>query len=574
MVAKNRFLVVKTTDRMKSYKEVIIVLLISCISFQLKAQTLDKQQQSIATIAALTAKGDWDNLKTGLSQGLDNGLTINEIKEELVHLYAYVGFPKSIMGLQTLLSVLDERKANGITDNWGKETSPIDDTKPKYERGKTVLEDLTKTKLSETKPAYQQFSPEIDTFLKEHLFADIFERDVLTYQQRELITVSALIALGNVEPMLKGHMGISMKQGLSEAQLKEVIDQLKPILPNKSINSAQTILNELINKNITNTKQPVMNFNFKTKAAVPPIPSPEVTVEKVTFYNRGMKVVGNLYSPKNKPEGKTFPAIVVGHPFQGVKEQTSGLHAAMLAELGYVTLAYDATHYGESGGEPRQEEIPSDRVEDFSAAFDFLTTLDYVDDEKIGVLGVCASGGYAISAAQQDVRFKAIATVSMFNMGRAFRENPMVDKSVMLAQAGEQRTKEANGEPSLLIPPIPMEVDENTPPLFRDFISYYGTERGSYPQNPFKFTLTSVPRLINFFPFSQIETISPRPLLMIIGENAGSNFFTEEAFEKAAEPKELFIVSGATHCDLYDQRPYMEVSIAKLDEFFSQYLGK
>ena len=553
---------------------IIIMLLICSTSLYAQEQKLDIQQQSIALISVLTAKSDWKNLKSELSKGLDNGLTVNQIKEELVHLYAYVGFPKSIMGLQTFISVLEERKANGITDNWGKEASSIDDINPKYDRGKKVLEDLMKTKLSDTKPVYQQFSPEIDTFLKEHLFADIFERDVLSFQQRELITVSALIALDNVEPMLKGHMVISMKQGLSEMQLREVIDHLKLIIPNKNIQLAQAVLNDLTENNRIQTKQPVMNFNFKTKAAVPPIPSPEVTVEKVTFYNRGMKVVGNLYSPSKKPEGKTFPAIVVGHPFQGVKEQTSGLHAAMLAELGYVTLAYDATHYGESDGEPRQEEIPSDRVEDFSSAFDYLTTLDYVDAEKIGVLGVCASGGYAISAAQQDVRFKAIATVSMFNMGRAFRENPMVDKSVMLAQAGAQRTKEANGEPSLLIPPIPMEVDENTPPLFRDFISYYGTERGSYPQNPFKFTLTSVPRLINFFPFSQIETISPRPLLMIIGENAGSNFFTEEAFAKAAEPKEMFIVPGATHCDLYDQRPYMEVSMAKLDEFFSQYLNK
>ena len=315
-------------------------------------------------------------------------------------------------------------------------------------------------------------------------------------------------------------------------------------------------------------------FNFQTKPTVPPTPAKSVTVETVFFKNRNMKVAALLYAPKDRPIGKKYAAIVVGHPFNGVKEQTSGLHAAMLAELGYVTIAFDATHYGESGGEPRQEEIPSDRVEDFSAALDYLTTLNYVDAEKIGVLGVCASGGYAIANAQQETRFKAVATVSMFNMGRAFRENPMVDKSVMLQQAAEQRTKEANGEPPLWIAPIPMEVDENTPPLFKDFISYYGTSRGYYPKNPFKFTLTSVPRLINFFPFAQIETISPRPILMIIGEKAGSNFFTEEAFDKAAEPKELFVVPGATHCDLYDQPKYMEISLKKMDEFFKKYLVK
>tara|TARA_R110002096_G_scaffold279375_1_gene473584 strand:- start:7076 stop:7816 length:741 start_codon:yes stop_codon:yes gene_type:complete len=245
LVAKNRFLVVKTTDRMKSYKEVIIVLLISCISFQLKAQTLDKQQQSIATIAALTAKGDWDNLKTGLSQGLDNGLTINEIKEELVHLYAYTGFPKSIIGLKVFIEVLDERKVNGIKDIQGKEASPIDDSNDKYERGKEVLEELLQSPLPETQPQYQQFSSEIDKFLKEHLFADIFERDVLSYQQRELTTVSALIALGNVEPMLRSHLKICIIQGFTKKQMEHLVETLKPYLKRKKIKSAKKIIKEL-----------------------------------------------------------------------------------------------------------------------------------------------------------------------------------------------------------------------------------------------------------------------------------------------------------------------------------------
>jgi len=245
LVAKNRFLVVKTTDRMKSYKEVIIVLLISCISFQLKAQTLDKQQQSIATIAALTAKGDWDNLKTGLSQGLDNGLTINEIKEELVHLYAYTGFPKSISGLKVFIEVLDERKVNGIKDIQGKEASPIDDSNDKYERGKEVLEELLQSPLPETEPEYQRFSSAMDRFLKEHLFADIFERDVLNYQQRELTTVSALIALGNVEPMLRSHLKICIIQGFTKKQMEHLVETLKPYLKRKKIKSAKKIIKEL-----------------------------------------------------------------------------------------------------------------------------------------------------------------------------------------------------------------------------------------------------------------------------------------------------------------------------------------
>jgi alkylhydroperoxidase/carboxymuconolactone decarboxylase family protein YurZ len=230
---------------MKSYNEVIIVLLISCISFQLEAQTLDKQQQSIATIAALTAKGDWDNLKTGLSQGLDNGLTINEIKEELVHLYAYTGFPKSISGLKVFITVLDERKINGIKDIQGKEASPIDDSNDKYERGKAVLEKLLQNPLPDTKPDYQQFSSEIDIFLKEHLFADIFERDILSYQQRELTTVSVLIALGNVEPMLRSHLKICIIQGFTKNQMEHLVETLKLYLKRKKIKSAKKIIKEL-----------------------------------------------------------------------------------------------------------------------------------------------------------------------------------------------------------------------------------------------------------------------------------------------------------------------------------------
>jgi hypothetical protein len=316
-----------------------------------------------------------------------------------------------------------------------------------------------------------------------------------------------------------------------------------------------------------------MNFKFQTLATLPPTPAENVTVENVFFQNRDMKVAGHLYAPKDREKNKQYSAILVGHPFNGVKEQTAGLHAAMLAELGYVTLAYDATHYGESEGEPRQEEVVSDRVEDFSAAVDFLTTLDYVDAARIGVLGVCAGGGYAISAAQMEVRFKAVATVSMFDMGRVHREG-MGDPKQLLEAVAAQRTKEANGPPALLIPPIPMEIDENTPQLIKDFHAYYGTPRGQHPRNLGLYSFTSVARLINFFPYAQIETISPRPILLIVGENAQSKYFSDDAFSTAIEPKEILIVPGAGYVDLYDQPDYMAVSMKKIDEFFSKYLGK
>ncbi|MEV4033629.1 alpha/beta hydrolase [Streptomyces umbrinus] len=317
-----------------------------------------------------------------------------------------------------------------------------------------------------------------------------------------------------------------------------------------------------------------MSFEFKTTFAVPPAPAPNVTVENVTFLNRDMQVAGHLYAPKERPAGKTYPAIVVGHPFLGIKEQTSGLHAALLAELGYVALAYDATHYGQSGGQPREEEVPSDRVEDFSAAIDFLTTLDCVDPERIGVVGVCASGGYSIAAAQQEARIKAVATVSMFNMGRVHRQE-MGDAGELLAAVGANRTSVANGgEVEYFRPlPLPTEVDENTPPLFKTFVDYYYTPRGEHSRNTLRYTAASAGRLVNFFPLAQIETISPRPLLMIVGENAESRYYTDEAIEKAAEPKELFVVPGAGHVDLYDQPHCMAVSMQKLDDFFAKYLG-
>lgn len=193
---------------------------------------LTPRQQTIVVIAAFTAKGDLPKLQSALASGLDAGLTVNEAKEVLVHLYAYCGFPRSIRGLQTLMTVLDERQKKGITDNRGKEASPITSRtrpghEPKYERGKKVLEQLTGQPETGPKRGYSAFSPEIDVFLKEHLFADIFERDVLTYTDRELTTISVLASIGGVEPMLQSHLGICLHIGLTEAQLKQALSLIE-----------------------------------------------------------------------------------------------------------------------------------------------------------------------------------------------------------------------------------------------------------------------------------------------------------------------------------------------------------
>lgn len=304
-----------------------------------------------------------------------------------------------------------------------------------------------------------------------------------------------------------------------------------------------------------------------------------VKVQKVSYPNRlQINVVANLYFPPNFDKTKKYPAIVVGHPFGGVKEQTSGLHAQRLAELGYITLAYDASFHGESGGYPRHIEVPEVKVEDFSAAIDFLSNHSLVDKSRIGVLGICGSGGYSVAATAIDHRIKALATVSMYDMGRARREgiNNVItyeQRMKTLDEIGEQRTREFAGEKRKDIRALPEKVDASTPKFALDFLDYYDTPRGNHPNSTAYYSYTSLAPMMNFFPFAQIETISPRPLLFIVGEKAVSKYFSEDAFKKAAEPKELFVVPGASHLDLYDRPEYMKVTLKKLDEFFKQYLN-
>lgn len=209
-------------------------------------QQLSAKQQSIVQIAALTAKGDLLALKPALNNGLDAGLTINQIKEVLVHLYAYCGFPRSIRGLQTFMEVLDELKAKGIIDKSGANATPVNQEPDKYERGKKVLGELTKAPQDRPLTGYSAFAPVIDKFLKEHLFADIFERDILTYAERELVTISVLSAIGGVEPMLRSHLSICLNVGLTPAQLHDFVGIIKSTLGEKESKDAQVVLEEVL----------------------------------------------------------------------------------------------------------------------------------------------------------------------------------------------------------------------------------------------------------------------------------------------------------------------------------------
>lgn len=212
----------------------------------LSQETLPEKEKSLVLVASYTAKGDLKKLEEVLNDGLDNGLTVNQIKEAIVHLYAYCGFPRSIRGLQTFIKVLDDRKAKGIEDVWGTEASPITDSRDKYARGKTNLDKLVGTTLDGPKKGYAKFSPEIEIFLKEHLFADLFERDVLTYKERELVTISVIASIQKAEPMLRSHMNICLIQGWTTEQLQDFTKIIKQHVGRQEGTAAETVLKELL----------------------------------------------------------------------------------------------------------------------------------------------------------------------------------------------------------------------------------------------------------------------------------------------------------------------------------------
>lgn len=308
--------------------------------------------------------------------------------------------------------------------------------------------------------------------------------------------------------------------------------------------------------------------------------SDKVTVESVRYKNRfGITIAADMYTAKNLNRSVKHPAILVGTPYGGVKEQGAGIYAMTLAERGFVTLAFDESYNGESSGEPRHVSSPDIFVEDFSAGVDFIGTCPFVDRNRIGVIGICGSGGFAITAAQVDKRIKAIATASMYDMSRVNHygwEDSMTkeDYDKMLEQLGERRWKDYEDEAPEYQPSFPetpvTEVPEGLDPIGSEFWEYYAMKRGHHPRARGGFTTTSNMSFINFPLMNYIETVSPRPILFIIGENAHSRYFSEDAYKKAAEPKELYIIPGARHIDLYDRTDM--IPFDKLTIFFSENL--
>ena len=362
-----------------------------------------------------------------------------------------------------------------------------------------------------------------------------------------------LAAMDDTENELKIHIAHGKHNGLTDAQVDEIVTLVRA--------------SEWI-------PEPPKTF----------VADDKVKVRKVFYKNRyDILLAADLYMPSDMNMDVRNPALIIGHPFGAVKEQCAGLYAQEMAKRGFVTLAFDASYQGESGGTPRHTVSPDALVEDFSASVDWLGIQPFVDRERIGVIGICGSGSFAISAAKIDPRLKAIATISMYNMGTASRNGlkhvlPLEQRKQIMAEAAEQRYVEFLGGETKYTGGTVHELTEKSGPIEREFYEFYRTQRGEFtpegatPLTTTHPTLSSNVKFMNFYPFEDIETISPRPMLFITGENAHSREFSEDAYRLAAEPKELYIVPGAGRVDLYDRVSLIPFS--KLESFFKEYLKK
>lgn len=307
--------------------------------------------------------------------------------------------------------------------------------------------------------------------------------------------------------------------------------------------------------------------------------SDKVTAKDVSFKNQfDMKVAGRLFVPKSYKQGQKLPALVVGHPMGAVKEQSAALYAQKMADRGFAALAVDLPFWGSSDGTPRNSVNPDLYSEAFMAAVDYLGTRDFVDRERIGGIGICGSGSFLISAAKIDPRIKAVATVSMYDMGQAMRNalnksQTMEQRKAYIAAAAQQRYAEFQGGKRRLLGGTTHTLDAQTDPIQQEFYDFYRTTRGAAAGKGQDLNTTTHPtfasavKFMNFYPFEDIETISPRPMLFITGDQAHSKEFSEDAYKRSAEPKELYYVKGAGHVDLYDKTDL--IPFDKLNDFFT-----
>lgn len=325
-----------------------------------------------------------------------------------------------------------------------------------------------------------------------------------------------------------------------------------------------------------NTENP---FGLVYKGAIKQNKVGAVQIHSVSYSLNGIPIAANVYTPSGFDISKKYPAIVIAHPNGGVKEQVSGLYAQHLAENGYVTIVADAAYQGASGGQPRQIDKPSNRIEDIHEMADFISKYPGINTERIGLLGICGGGGYALKAAQGDKRFKSIATLSMFNSGRV-RRNGFLDRDIATIQERLRRASQARqrevltGEISYIgtASPTDEEIEKIPTDLYREGYTYYYRTH-AHVNSTFKYTESSLLDLITFDANTNMDLID-QPLLIMAGSKADTKYMSDEVFPNAihAKHRELFIIEGATHIETYWKEEYVERAVNKLTDFYAHTL--
>ncbi|QYK04624.1 alpha/beta hydrolase [Shewanella zhangzhouensis] len=304
-------------------------------------------------------------------------------------------------------------------------------------------------------------------------------------------------------------------------------------------------------------------------------------MSNVTFNNlngQGITMAAVINFPADFDESKQYPAVVVSHPGGGVKEQAAGLYARKLAEQGLITIAFDRSYQGESTGEPRQLENPHISTEDVSAVIDYLTTLPYVDNNRIGAMGVCAGAGYSANAAINDRRIKALAMVSAVNIGQMFRngwDGSVADAAALpyIDAGSAARTSDANSGEYSQIPLAPMREEDAPNAELRGAWEYYHTPRCQHPNAPGYALTRNLNQIITYDAYHKAEAFLTQPILAVVGTNAGSKWMSDDLLERAASgDKRLYLVEGADHMDLYDVANYVDEAVSQLAPFFNRHL--